>query len=117
MSTKFYEIADRLDQFKKYGNIDSAEISELLNYLEEEKFARYFFMDLDNPAWVLPLQKNGFFAKVPPPLEVPNNPGYFSMPLWHAGEYLKKVAEKVPDTVRDVALSLNTMHKTEHAAQ
>lgn len=108
MSAKFYEITDRLDQFKKHENIAPAEMSELLKYLEEEKFARYFFMNLENPAWVLPLYENGFFSKVPPPFEEPNNPGYFSMPIWHAGEYIKRMADKFPTIVKDVALSLET---------
>ncbi|MBE0684043.1 MAG: hypothetical protein IH589_19245 [Anaerolineales bacterium] len=108
MSTTFYEASDRLEQLKKREDISQAEISETIKYLEEEKFARYFFMDLENPAWVLPLHENKFFLKVPPPLEDPNNPGYFSMPTWYAGEYLKRMADKFPDIVRDIALSLET---------
>lgn len=108
MSTKFYEIAGRLDQIKKRETVDSAEIRELLKYLEEEKYARYFFLELDNPIWILPLHKNDIFSNVPPPLEDSNNPGYFSMPIWPAGEYLKRMADKFPYIVKDVALSLST---------
>lgn len=108
MSTTFYEASGRLDQLKVREDINLAEISETIQYLEEEKFARYFFMDLENPAWVMPLHENKFFLKVPPPLEDPNNPGYLSMPTWHAGEYLKRMADKFPNIVRDIALSLET---------
>lgn len=108
MSAKFYEITNRLDQFKKLEDIKTAELSELIKYLEEEKYARYFFMDLDNSAWVLSLHHNNFFTKVPPPLEDPNKPGYFSMPAWYAGEYLKRMADRFPNVVKEVALSLVT---------
>lgn len=108
MNATFYEASDRLDQLKKHEDISPAEISETIQYLEEEKFTRYFFMDLENPAWVLPLYEYKFFLKVPSPLEDPNNPGYFSMPTWYAGEYLKRMADKFPDIVRDIALSLET---------
>jgi hypothetical protein len=108
MSAKFYEITDRLDNFKKLEDIDSSVISELVKYLEEEKYARYFFRELENPTWVLPLHENGFFSKVPPPLEDPNNPGYFGMPVWDAGEYLKQMGSSFPYVVKEVALSLVT---------
>src|SRR6266508_1380288 len=110
MNTKFYEATDRLDQLKKREAISQDEISETIEYLEEEKFARYFFMDLENPAWILPLHENKFFLKAPPPLEDPNNPGYFSMPVWYAGEYLKRMGDKFPNAVKDVALSLETQN-------
>jgi hypothetical protein len=108
MIAKFYETTDRLDELKKREVVDPGEISELLKYLEEEKFSRYFFMDLVNPTWVLPLHEKRFFYKFPPPLEDPNNPGYFSMPIWYAGEYLKQMADRFPNVVKDVALSLDT---------
>jgi hypothetical protein len=108
MSAKFYEITDRLDQLKKSERIDPNELSELAKYLQEEKYARYFFTDLNNPAWILPLHENGFFSNIPAPIEDINNRGYFSMPHWHAGEYLKRMASRFPHIIKQVALSLET---------
>ncbi len=96
MNTKGYSIQMR------------RQIRSLLKFLDDDHYAMYFFTNLENPVWVLPLYENGIFTKVPPPLEDPSNPGYFSMPIWHAGEYLKRMAAKFPEVVKDIALSLVT---------
>jgi hypothetical protein len=104
----FYDITEKLDDFKRQENIPSAEILELIKLLQDEKFARYFFTDLESSAWVLPLHKNDVFSNVPSPREDPNQPGYFSMPMWYAGEYLKRMADKFPVVVKEVAFSFKT---------
>jgi hypothetical protein len=108
MSSKFYEVAGKLDILKKITDIKSDDLNELSTYLQEDKYAAYFFNDLDNPFWVIPLHKNGLILKIPPPLESPDNKGYFSMPIWFAGEYLKRMAGQFPEIVKNEALSLNT---------
>jgi hypothetical protein len=108
MTKMFYDIATELDEYKGLQNINDEQLNTLLKYLENDSYATYFFNDLENPTWVLPLYEKGIFAKIPPPLEDPANPGYFSMPTWYPGEYLKRMADQFPEVVKDVALSLET---------
>ena len=88
MKKSFYDNALIMDQYKGLLSPTGEQINSLLEYLNHDEYAQYFFTNLENPIWVLPLYENGFFAKVPPPLADPNNSDYFSMPAWHAGEYL-----------------------------
>jgi hypothetical protein len=108
MANQFYEFAEKLDKLKNINNPTKADMEELTQYIVGAEYTRYFFHDLNNPAWVKPLHNLGWFYKVPPPLEDKNQPGYFSMPFWHEGEYLNRMADKFPDIVKDVALSLGT---------
>jgi hypothetical protein len=108
MSSDFYLVADRLDRLKASPGATVAGLEQVLALIEEEKFAKYFFTDLEDPAWAAPLFDRGVFMRIPPPLEDPENPGYFAMPQWHAGDYLSRVAGRVPEIVRKVALSTET---------
>ncbi len=108
MVENFYDVADKIDHLKQVSIPTQRDIEEITQYLVETEYVRYFFHDLDNPAWIRPLHSLGLLSKVPPPLEDKNQPGYFSMPLWYEGEYLKRMADKFPDIVRDIALSLET---------
>lgn len=108
MVENFYNVADKIDRLKQVDNPTQREIKEIAQYLVEMEYVRYFFHDLDNPAWIQPLHSIGLLSKVPPPLEDKNQPGYFSMPVWYEGEYLKRMADKFPDIVMDVASSLET---------
>jgi hypothetical protein len=108
MSENFYYIADKLDRLKKVDSPTQNDIEEIKEYLAGNEYSRYFFHDLNNPSWIRPLYDLGMFNKVPLPLEDKNQSGYFSMPFWHEGEYLNRMADKFPDIVRDVALSLET---------
>ena len=108
MAEKFYNVAERLDQFKKIEAPIQKDVEEISQYLTKKEYIRYFFHDLNNPSWIRPLHNLGLLSNVPPPLEDENQPGYFSMPFWHEGEYVKRMAEKFPDIVRDIGLSLQT---------
>jgi hypothetical protein len=108
MIEQFYKIAEELDELKKVSEPTDANINKLVQYLDKVEYAHYFFNNLENPSWVMPLYKLGLFYKVPPPLEDKTQPGYFSMPVWHEGEYLRRMADKFPDIVKEVALSLIT---------
>jgi hypothetical protein len=108
MKKLFYEIAAELDQYKNIENPDENQVQSLISYVGDTSYSKYFFDGLENPNWVTPLFKKGVFTKVPPPLEDTNSPGYFSMPIWYAGEYLKRMANKFPNIVKEVAISLET---------
>src|SRR2546430_13314546 len=65
----------------------------------------YFFDRLDNPKWVGPLSKRGFFASPPNPVAAAE-PGYVRFPPWPEGRYLARVASDTPDEVTSVLASL-----------
>jgi len=108
MVENFYDIANKLDRLKSVDTPTEMEIEEVSQYLIHSEYIRYFFHDLNNPSWIRPLHNLGLLSKVPPPLEDKNQPGYFSMPFWYEGEYLNRMADKFPDIVRDIGLSLET---------
>ncbi len=64
--------------------------------LREEAYARYFFRDLDNEAWLLPLSERGVFSQAPGP--IPDEGGW-RFPRWPAARYLQRVAAKRPSDV------------------
>lgn len=108
MAKKFFDIAAQLDILKKIEKPTVADVERLSKYLTGIEYTRYFFYDLYSPEWVTPLHNQGLFSQPPAPLEDVNQPGYFSMPIWHEGEYLKKNAEIFPEIVKQVALKLDT---------
>jgi hypothetical protein len=65
----------------------------------------YFFDRLDNPKWVGPLSKRGFFASPPKPVAA-GEPGYIRFPPWPEGRYLARVAGDTPDEVTSVLAGL-----------
>lgn len=59
---------------------------------------RYFFNGLDNPMWIEPLAKHGFFAK-PPPEYTDETSGSVVHPPWPEARYLARMASLNPDLV------------------
>jgi len=106
MHIDFYQTAKILDDIKDLHNPSEDQLRIVLNLISEEKFARYFFMNLENPVWVIPLYQDGFFHKVPDPIEV--QPGSFQLPGWPAGEYLARFADRYEDIVINVVRSTKT---------
>jgi hypothetical protein len=108
MNKMFYEIATELDKLKRLESPSEEQIQTLVDYVKDDRYAKYFFEGIENPNWVGPLFRKGIFTEVPPPREDPNNPGYFNMPMWYAGEYLNTMADNFPQIVKKVALTLKT---------
>ena len=63
----------------------------------------YFFNNINNPAWLLPLKERGFFTAPPPAIR---ENGYIQFPLWPESGYLLRVADKAPDEVLAIIKSL-----------
>lgn len=108
MDKQFYEIAEALDRLKEVADPSELEVAELSGLLTGVEYVRYFFHELENPGWVMPLHQNGNFNTAPPTQEDESSPGYFSMPTWHEGEFLNRVADQFPQVVKEVALGLVT---------
>lgn len=64
----------------------------------------YFFKTADNPVWITPFVKNGFF-KNPPNVEAAGD-GRISVPLWWPIFYLQKVSVQSPKMVVDILCSM-----------
>jgi len=84
--------------------------SEDLKILKEEipqSFAarRYFFDRLNDPTWLVPLAKRGFFKSPPPPEWDPDD-NTVRYPPWPETRYLVRMASKAPDLVQRIALEV-----------
>jgi len=104
----FYQVADELDKYRLLKEIIDEATEKLLKLISDSKYADYFFKDLENESWIVPLNSAEYFSSIPGPVEDPNNPGYFGMPFWSAGEYLKIFASSNQIIARDVAMKLDT---------
>ncbi|HXT14929.1 MAG TPA: hypothetical protein VN706_04825 [Gemmatimonadaceae bacterium] len=64
-----------------------------------------FFKRLDHPGWVRPLLDGGFFRH-PPDLPPIDKNGQRKWEGWSEGEYLRRMASKAPEEVRDALASI-----------
>jgi hypothetical protein len=106
MSKSFYDQAKELDYCKVVENPSGDQIDLVLSLIYEDKFAKYFFQGLDNPAWIDPLYEAGYFQNPPDPIEV--KPGYYQLPTWPAGEFLARFASDHEDIIVDLMQHIRT---------
>lgn len=66
---------------------------------------RYFFDQLENPNWVSPLARRGYFGEPPEPIR-DDESGHVRYPPWPQGRYLARMASEAPDAVTDVLARL-----------
>jgi hypothetical protein len=66
---------------------------------------RYFFEKLDNPGWIEPLRKKGWFSKPPTPKRDQER-GTIEFRAWPSLKYLSRMAEKEPSLVADVMVAI-----------
>jgi len=66
---------------------------------------RYFFDRLENPNWLEPLQKKGFFSTPPTPKRDEER-GTIEFQVWPAARYLLRMAPLAPDAVSSIILSV-----------
>jgi hypothetical protein len=71
-------------------------------HLEQQ---RYFLDRLDNPRWLRPLWKKGFFSTPPEPRPDPER-GAIEYRQWPAARYLSRMAALDPETVAEILLSV-----------
>ena len=102
----FYSRITILENLKRQDK-PSENVAKVLGKCSDDlAYYPFFFNDLENPAWIIPLYKTGFFYHPPDPIEV--QPGYFQIPLWPAGEYLARFAEQNEAIITDVIQCANT---------
>src|SRR5580698_3132345 len=68
---------------------------------------RYFFDRLNNPEWIEPLHKAGFFKKPPSP-QRNESEGTISFPFWPDSRFLSRMAPEKPELVASIAEAINT---------
>ena len=78
----------------------SSDIDALHTALTRPAVRWDFFRRLEQPGWVLPLLRAGFF-KNPPDVLPPESDGKQKWEGWAEGEYLRRMADKAPKDVRD----------------
>jgi hypothetical protein len=99
----FYAVRRDLDAILE--DATPATLPELLPLLVADQHRRHFFDRLAqgaDPAWLMPLQRAGFFAHPPPPIAKEDDPNVVVHASWPASSYLAKMAEH-PAAQEDVA--------------
>ncbi|HYN98980.1 MAG TPA: DUF255 domain-containing protein, partial [Actinomycetota bacterium] len=66
---------------------------------------RHFFDNLQNPAWIEPLQEAGLFADPPDPI-IDLAEGTVGSPPWPQSKYLARMAPFSPEVVEQVAMAV-----------
>jgi hypothetical protein len=78
-----------------------AEVDAAMSRLIQVSQIQYFFNKLENPEWIEPLFRKGFFKN--PPAPISNEAEHtISFPLWPESKYLARMAEKTPDIVASI---------------
>src|SRR5262249_42081240 len=83
------------------------QVTKAVALLGRKEQYRYVFDRLENPLWLAPLHKKGFFRKPPPP-QAQVKEGTVAIPPWPESRYLARMA-KLPEAylqVREIALAI-----------
>lgn len=59
----------------------------------------YFFQNIDNAAWLLPLKEKGFFKS---PIPAIRKDGYIQFPTWPESGYLLRIVDRAPNEVLEI---------------
>lgn len=118
MEDKFYDIVFKIDELIK--DYSPANLEKIESYFKYEGITKHFLRELaksSNPLpWLKPLKEKGYFnpQNNPSPQEVPDQPGYYTIPYWNVLVFLENVAnknmkehdEEITNTLIEVAISI-----------
>ena len=95
----YLNLLNRIDKILKTKQPNENMTGALRDLLRPEVLHKHFFQNLKSPAWLKPLKEDGWFnpENNPVPQEDPDYPGYYQVPVWHALEYVRKVADNTRD--------------------
>lgn len=93
----YFATQAELDRFLAIEHPSDEDVEDLQPYLSRPAQRRYFFGELDNPAWVRWLVDAGTFSD--PPEWIGNEEEGWRLRPWPEGAYLARVAQHVPDQV------------------
>lgn len=77
------------------------QVDRAISLLGQVQNIRYFFDKLENPEWITPLYKKGYFSH-PPELSKNEEQGTIGFPPWPASSYLARMAALKPKEVLDI---------------
>ncbi len=101
---KYVSVFERLDRLAAKDAPSEEDARELRGRMPQNPVAQgYFFGRVNEPAWIKPLEKVGFFARPPEPIR---RPGSVEYPGWPALHYLSRMAAARPDDVARIALAV-----------
>lgn len=102
-----FKLLSRLDRILKLKEPNKKVRQTLPNLLASDVRREHFFTKLDSPAWLKPLEEDGWFnpEQNPAPQEVAGSPGNYHFPIWYALEYVERIA-KHPDRPQDVLVKI-----------
>jgi hypothetical protein len=81
------------------------QIEKAVALLGQPGHYRYFFENLNNPLWIEPLKRKGFFKK-PPAVVQDESSGLVQAPPWPESRYLVRMAALEPDLVTSLLLAV-----------
>ncbi len=103
---QYLTVFERLDALLTHAEPSSEDLKVLKEEIPQSFAARrYFFDRLNDPAWLAPLAKRGFFKNPPPPEWDPDD-NSISYPRWPETGYLTRMAALVPDIAQRIALEI-----------
>ncbi|MCX5751215.1 MAG: hypothetical protein NT099_06080 [Candidatus Saganbacteria bacterium] len=102
----FYKTIEELDRLTGIKKPSKEATQKLLRIIDSKpEYCEYCFRNCDNPAWFEPLY--GVILNIPVPKEMKEE-GTIQFPNWWPGQYLLKVADKIPDKVATVLKDIET---------
>jgi len=87
--------------------MEDSQAERIFQLIKDKSQENHFFDVLassSNPfPWLQPLMERGYFTpnNNPPPEEVPNQKGYFTIPRWNVLGYLENVAQQNANSPND----------------
>jgi len=83
------------------------QVEKVIPLLAHKEHYRYFFYKLQNPEWIMPLSRKGFFKVTNAP-EVKKDRDTISFPPWPESHYLARMATYKPEAVLKIIIPLIT---------
>jgi hypothetical protein len=106
LDKRYLIVFDRVDKLLAIPRPGKKAVGTLRgNIPQSQVILDYFFTKLENPVWIQPLEKAGFFARPPAPSVESGGTLY---PSWPALKYLTRMAPLAPRDVTRIALAVPT---------
>ncbi|MDJ0589333.1 MAG: hypothetical protein QNJ72_04950 [Pleurocapsa sp. MO_226.B13] len=98
---------------KSWQKPTQEQINKAIASLPHPQQRSYFFNHLENPNWIAPLKKRGFFQSPPDVINIPED-GAIRFPSWSESSYLARMAKYEPKAVLDIILKIETNNPRVH---
>src|SRR5262245_53422004 len=95
----FYQIVKRIDPILDSPNPSQGDIDGVMHYVNDASILRYFLKRITSLKWFERLRESGFFRSLlSPPAQAESEPGFYSISLRSALDYLERVSRECGDT-------------------